>query len=500
MVRTIDKATLTPTATSRLFGDVGGVTGNFTPPTLMGPVTGVINAVGQGMVANSVSAATANSTALAAAIAGGRQVLVPALSTGGSTVYYLASTLTLATAGTVVEGTFPGGIYLSDTVVLKAAPGFTGPLVKFAPVSGDAALALRNIKLDGNNEAGLTALVEYANGAVSSCFMDDVIGVNAAVGILTGDNIQSVRWNRLEMLIGITTGLVMGKNNRHIVATECRLGGTTGALYLGADNTTSADKCQSIHFLGCELYIIYSASGSPDAVARIYNAQAVTLRDCWVEIDSRCAAINALVVLGTASSQPYRTVISGGPYIGNSKASYGVEIVNALYPVVEWAQRSSMLTANLVKNTMLATGGGSGGVVLGGTVDDATGLALALGDNTLANPQHKTKVWTELAAGTDNFAAYVTGEANPRYALRNNVGLRGGPGSTAADATFGRITGGHWQANNRIQALGGLATNSGTTASRPTSPFTAQSYYDTTLGKPIWYDGANWVDATGAAV
>jgi hypothetical protein len=37
----------------------------------------------------------------------------------------------------------------------------------------------------------------------------------------------------------------------------------------------------------------------------------------------------------------------------------------------------------------------------------------------------------------------------------------------------------------------------GVTGSRPGSPSTGQLYFDTTIGKPIWYDGTNWVDATG---
>lgn len=44
-------------------------------------------------------------------------------------------------------------------------------------------------------------------------------------------------------------------------------------------------------------------------------------------------------------------------------------------------------------------------------------------------------------------------------------------------------------------------TSSGTTAQRPTKLlWTGRPYFDTTLGKPIWYKTAGWVDATGAAV
>lgn len=42
---------------------------------------------------------------------------------------------------------------------------------------------------------------------------------------------------------------------------------------------------------------------------------------------------------------------------------------------------------------------------------------------------------------------------------------------------------------------------SGPTADRPiTNLAIGQQFFDTTLGIPIWYDGTNWVDATGATV
>jgi len=51
-------------------------------------------------------------------------------------------------------------------------------------------------------------------------------------------------------------------------------------------------------------------------------------------------------------------------------------------------------------------------------------------------------------------------------------------------------------------SLVGLVTPSaGITADRPaTSLQVGQQYFDTTLGIPIWWDGTNWVDATGTTV
>jgi len=40
----------------------------------------------------------------------------------------------------------------------------------------------------------------------------------------------------------------------------------------------------------------------------------------------------------------------------------------------------------------------------------------------------------------------------------------------------------------------------GLTAARPSSPTLYMPYFDTTLGKPIWWTGASWKDATGATV
>ena len=42
-------------------------------------------------------------------------------------------------------------------------------------------------------------------------------------------------------------------------------------------------------------------------------------------------------------------------------------------------------------------------------------------------------------------------------------------------------------------------TLNGATASRPSSSVLGQIYFDTTLGKPVWWDGSKFVDATGTA-
>lgn len=44
------------------------------------------------------------------------------------------------------------------------------------------------------------------------------------------------------------------------------------------------------------------------------------------------------------------------------------------------------------------------------------------------------------------------------------------------------------------------STLGGTTGQRPDTPKLGQNYFDTTLGKPIWWTGSNWVDVLGETV
>jgi hypothetical protein len=51
----------------------------------------------------------------------------------------------------------------------------------------------------------------------------------------------------------------------------------------------------------------------------------------------------------------------------------------------------------------------------------------------------------------------------------------------------------------RLIAVAVLPTSSNT-AARPIVTEVGEMHFDTTLGKPIWWDGADWVDATGTVV
>lgn len=60
----------------------------------------------------------------------------------------------------------------------------------------------------------------------------------------------------------------------------------------------------------------------------------------------------------------------------------------------------------------------------------------------------------------------------------------------------------NWDNTTDLRALVplGFITSNGTTANRPTQGITGQTYFDTDLGYPIWFNGTSWVNATGQVV
>lgn len=74
---------------------------------------------------------------------------------------------------------------------------------------------------------------------------------------------------------------------------------------------------------------------------------------------------------------------------------------------------------------------------------------------------------------------------------------------TTAKLASGAVTSTELAANSVTNAklqYGTPVPQTGATGSRPGSPVTGQTYWDTSLKLPIWWNGTTWVDATGASV
>lgn len=95
-----------------------------------------------------------------------------------------------------------------------------------------------------------------------------------------------------------------------------------------------------------------------------------------------------------------------------------------------------------------------------------------------------------------SYMAYATSES---FSMDHAGEMKWGPGgSNPVDTSFGRKAPG-------VVGVGAgicLRTGAGSTASRPSASAVGAGaeFFDITLGKPIWSDGAIWKDATGATV
>lgn len=54
--------------------------------------------------------------------------------------------------------------------------------------------------------------------------------------------------------------------------------------------------------------------------------------------------------------------------------------------------------------------------------------------------------------------------------------------------------------SSSVNALSTRLTQTGITAARPVKPSLGQMFYDSTIGKPCWWTGSAWHDASGTAV
>lgn len=81
--------------------------------------------------------------------------------------------------------------------------------------------------------------------------------------------------------------------------------------------------------------------------------------------------------------------------------------------------------------------------------------------------------------------------------MKQQVVPSGLPGDTGSNNVREQWQSWFTWATNAVNSV----VNSGETAARPTKIlWVGRTYFDTDLGKPIWYDGTNWVDATGLVV
>jgi len=111
---------------------------------------------------------------------------------------------------------------------------------------------------------------------------------------------------------------------------------------------------------------------------------------------------------------------------------------------------------------------------------------------TGSDPVQPSEIGAETPAGAQ--AKADTAESNAKGYTDTHEG-KDNPHSGSASNT---ALNSHETASNPHN--GSAPRQGGTTANRPSSPANYEPYFDTDLNKPIWYNGTDWVDATGTIV
>jgi hypothetical protein len=122
----------------------------------------------------------------------------------------------------------------------------------------------------------------------------------------------------------------------------------------------------------------------------------------------------------------------------------------------------------------------------------------------VSGPQQPASIYkTKVLKGQVPFAVQVT-EPNTKYVIKHNFELDDDvtiPVNCILEFDGGSLTEGEY---NLSLAADTIVIDplhaSGSTANRPTIVSVGFRYFDTTLGKPIWYNGTDWVDTLGNAV
>jgi hypothetical protein len=122
--------------------------------------------------------------------------------------------------------------------------------------------------------------------------------------------------------------------------------------------------------------------------------------------------------------------------------------------------------------------------------DANTSLALSVADSLRLLNGMVTAIQSQI----NDIGLRVTGLATQLSTTNQNDIARS---IQALSTSLGNLQGTFTTQQAQLNALGPV---SGTTAARPVVTIKGFPYFDTTLGKPICWNGSHWVDATGTQV
>lgn len=147
---------------------------------------------------------------------------------------------------------------------------------------------------------------------------------------------------------------------------------------------------------------------------------------------------------------------------------------------------------------------GAGTKITSNTIEDVQSVSGGYIQTDVSNTFMQNNVCVSTASAPTTFGIYLGSSSINQTVVGNifdnlhstqPIGLSGTV--ISQHVVYGNSGG---TANTPRGSISGLGIPFYTTVGRPTSIVGGQSIFDTTLNKPIWYNGTNWVDAAGTTV
>ncbi len=157
----------------------------------------------------------------------------------------------------------------------------------------------------------------------------------------------------------------------------------------------------------------------------------------------------------------------------------------------QWADVRNNSGSTILNGRAVRITGGIGSTPTIG-LDNGLGTGIGIATQDIANNANG-KVTTFGLVRDLNTSAFTEGQA----VYSSSTGTLT---ASVTSSFLGYVTDSHVSAGTVLVARLRTDTASGTTAQRPTLVAVGARYFDTTLGIPIWWKGAVWVNASGATV
>lgn len=174
---------------------------------------------------------------------------------------------------------------------------------------------------------------------------------------------------------------------------------------------------------------------------------------------------------------------------------------------IETAAVNSVFANNYFNNTTgraIYVVGGSGCKIINNTAEDISTVSGGYIQTDVNGTILENNVCASTTSATTTYGIYLGASSTNNVVVNNTftnlhstqpIGLSGTV--ISQHIVYGNVGG---TANDPRRLISGLGLPSYTSGGRPTSVVTGQCIFDTTLGYPIWYNGSNWVNASGTTV